>query len=138
MELKLYISSKMHYLLKRGAEHVKLGWMRFIIFFFILLYFFPFHSFMAHSFYLFLNYQKRETRKREEKEVGKWLSLWILNIESNSYCISWCKIVQNGKMCSFYTIWAKKPPTSARANLCINASCYSTRANMHRYCSMRI
>ena len=42
-----------------------------------------------------------------------------------------CKIVQNGKKCSFYTIWAKKPPTSARANLCINASCYSTRANMH-------
>ena len=49
-----------------------------------------------------------------------------------------CKTMQNGKRCSFYTIWAKKPPTSARANLCINASCYNTRANMHGYCSMCI
>ena len=33
---------------------------------------------------------------------------------------------------------SKKTPTSAHANLCINASCYSTRANMHEYCSMCI
>ena len=49
-----------------------------------------------------------------------------------------CKIVQNGKRGSFYTIWAKKRPTSVWANLCINASCYSTSANMHGYCSAPI
>ena len=47
-----------------------------------------------------------------------------------------CKIIQNGKKCSFYTIWAKKTPTSVWVNLCINASCYSTHAYLHGYCSM--
>ena len=46
--------------------------------------------------------------------------------------------MQNGKRWSFYTTWAKKRPTSVWANLCINASCYSTCANMHWYCSTPI
>ena len=75
-----------------------------------------------------------------KKICNLWIvSLHICNLRAiTSVDVKLCKIVQNGKMCSFYTIWAKKTPTSAHANLCINASCYSTRANMHRYCSMCI
>ena len=34
------------------------------------------------------------------------LSISISILKSNY--ISWCKIMQNGKMCSFYTFWVKK------------------------------
>ena len=68
-----------------------------------------------------------------------WFELIIIMVRAiTSASEKLCKIVQNGKRGSFYTIWAKKRPTSVWANLCINASCYSTSANMHGYCSAPI
>ena len=74
-------------------------------------------------FFTFFIYLLRDEIEKMRLKFKSYFFKLSISILKSNY-ISWCKIMQNGKRCSFYTIWRKKTPTSIWVNLCINASCY--------------
>ena len=76
-----------------------------------------------------------ETQYTEERE--KTIKILYANATVRaitSIDVKLCKMEKG----AHFTQFEQKKPTSMGVNLCINASCYSTRANMHKYCSMCI
>ena len=69
----------------------------------------PTHKYI-YLFLLFFTFFIYLLRDEIEKMILKFKSYFFklsISILKSNY-ISWCKIMQNGKMCSFYTFWVKK------------------------------
>ena len=71
-------------------------------------------------FFTFFIYLLRDEIEKMRLKFKSYFFKLSISILKSNY-ISWCKIMQNGKMCSFYTIWSKKTPTSVGVKLCIYA-----------------